>query len=106
MNNREQWNKSEKTLRTVQLVFEFSQKVSDHIRMQANQNSLSASNQIRTILGLEIKQSRRPRLSVSLSEQDYQQLAVRYQLDVHDKWAIRQAIADELIEYTDDELKR
>jgi len=94
------WQKSEKSLRAVQLVFEFSQYVSDHIRTQANRKGLSPSNQIRTILDLPIKQSRRPRLSVSLSPQDYEQLAGRYQLEVTDKLGIRRAISEELIECT------
>ena len=36
---------------------------------------------------------------MSLTEQDYQQLAERYQLDVNDKKAIRDAIRSELIEF-------
>lgn len=94
------WKKSEKSLRAVQLVFEFSQPVSDYIRTQANHQGLSPSNQIRTILDLPVKQSRRPRLSVSLSQQDYEQLAERYHIDVNDKLAIRRAISEELIEYS------
>ena len=96
----EKWKNSEKSLRAVQLVFEFGQPVSDCIRKRANHNGLSPSNQIRHILELPTKQSPRPRLSVSLSPEDYQQLAQRYDLKAEDKLGIRRAIAKELIAYS------
>lgn len=94
------WKKSDKSIRAIQLAFEFSKTVAEVIRNQANKQGLSSSDQIRSIIGLQPKVPKRPRLTVSLSEQDYEILANRYQLPLDDKAGIRQAIADELIAYS------
>ncbi len=96
----ENWKKSSKSIRAIQIAFEFGNGVvSESIRTEANKNGLSTSDQIRKIIQLETKPPKRPRLTVSLTEQDYQQLADRYQLDINDKKAIREAIRNELIEF-------
>ncbi len=95
----EKWQQSQKRLRAVQLAFEFNQKVTEPIRQCASDNGLSSSDQIRQIIGLSTKKPKRPRLTVSLSADDYQQLAERYQLDVEDKAGIRAAISAEITAY-------
>lgn len=102
----EKWQKSEKSLRAVQLVFEFSKSVSTVIRDEAHRHGLSTSDQIRTIIGLPAKQPKRPRLSVSLSEEDYLLLGERYGLAVDDKQGIRQAITEEIVRYTEDKVMK
>ncbi len=93
------WRKSEKSLRAVQLVFEFGKAVSENIRREANTKGISSSDQIRQIIGLPTKKTKRPRLSVSLSEEDYELLGRRYHLPSEDRAAIRQAIIDEVVAY-------
>lgn len=93
------WKKSEKSIRAIQVAFEFGTGVSESIRREANKNGLSTSDQIRKIVQLEVKPPKRPRLTVSLSEEDYQKLAQRYGLEVEDKTAIREAIRQELIKF-------
>jgi len=88
------WKKSNKT---VQVVFELDQTVTYNIRKQAIEHGISPSDQIRAIIGLSSKKPKRPRLTVCLSDIDYEILAKRYNLSSHDKMGIRQAIADELI---------
>ena len=95
----ENWKKSEKSIRAIQVAFEFGTGVSESIRREANKNGLSTSDQIRKIVQLEVKPPKRPRLTVSLSEEDYQILAQRYGLEASDKAAIREAIRQELIEF-------
>lgn len=95
------WKKSESSIRAVQLAFEFSKAVSEVIRHQANQQGISPSDQIRAIIGLHVKKPKRPRLTVCLNEADYLILAKRYQLNPEDKAGIRQAIAQELVTYTE-----
>jgi len=95
----EKWQQSQKSLRAVQLAFEFNQKVTEPIRQCANDNGLSPSDQIRKIIGLSTKKPKRPRLTVSLSAADYQILALRYQLNIEDKAGIRAAIAAEISTY-------
>lgn len=94
-------HKHNKTIRPIQLAFEFNQTVSKVIKDQANKRGISPSDQIRAILGLQPKQPKRPRLTVSLSELDYEMLAKRYGLSVDDQIGIRKAIAGELIAYSE-----
>lgn len=96
-----QWQQSNKSIRAVQLVFELNKSISDTIRYQANKHGLSPSDQIRTVIGLQTKQPKRPRLTVSLSNEEYAALAARYNLPIEDRTAIRQAIAQELIAYSE-----
>jgi hypothetical protein len=95
----ENWKKSEKSIRAIQVAFEFGTGVSESIRREANKNGLSTSDQIRKIVQLDVKQPKRPRLTVSLSEEDYRQLGGRYGLDAADKAAIREQIRQELIAF-------
>lgn len=94
------WRTSDSSIRAVQIAFEFNKTISDAIRHSANQLGISPSDQIRAIIGLEVKKPKRPRLTISLTEQDYQLLAERYQVPVEDKNAIREAIAKELLQYS------
>ncbi|OUD15463.1 hypothetical protein [Thioflexithrix psekupsensis] len=91
------WQTSDRSIRAVQLAFEFNRAIADVIREEANRHGVSSSTQIRAIIGLPSKKPKRPRLTVTLSEEDYHILAERYQLPVEDRNAIREAIAQELI---------
>ena len=95
----ENWKKSEKSIRAIQVAFEFGTGVSESIRREANKNGLSTSDQIRKIVQLDVKPPKRPRLTVSLNEEDYEKLGRRYGLDVADKSGIREAIRRELIAF-------
>lgn len=95
----ENWKKSAQSIRAIQVAFEFGTGVSESIRREANKNGLSTSDQIRKIVQLDVKPPVRPRLTVSLTEDDYQKLAQRYQLNPDDKTAIREAMRQELIEF-------
>jgi len=74
------WSQSAKSLRAVQVIFELDLEQSRIIRINAIEQDLSPSNYIREVVGLPRKKPIRPRLSISLSSEDYQILADRYQL--------------------------
>lgn len=95
----ENWKKSAQSIRAIQVAFEFGAGVSESIRHEANKNGLSTSDQIRKIIQLDVKPPKRPRLTVSLTAEDYRKLAKRYGLDAEDKTAIREAMRRELIEF-------
>ncbi|MDD2759632.1 MAG: hypothetical protein PHH11_05000 [Methylomonas sp.] len=95
----ENWKISERSIRAIQVAFEFGTGVSEAIRREANKNGLSTSDQIRKIVQLDVKTPKRPRLTVSLNEDDYRNLAQRYGLDALDRAAIREAIRQELIDF-------
>jgi hypothetical protein len=92
------WQKSNKSIRAVQVVFELEQAVSRDLRIKAIEQDLSPSDYIREVIGLPRKKPVRPRLSISLSEEDYNILAKRYKLQADDKTAIRTRIKQELVE--------
>ncbi len=91
------WAASDKSIRAVQVIFELGQAHSKALRIKAIQNDLSYSDQIREILNLPRKKPIRPRLSVSLSEEDYQLLAKRYKLKLTEKDQIREKMKQELV---------
>lgn len=90
------WAKSDKSIRAVQVIFELEQAQSRALRIKAIEKDLSPSDCIRDIVGLPRRRPIRPRLSISLSEQDYNLLAKRYRLMPEKKDQIRNRIKQEL----------
>jgi len=95
------WAKSDKNIRAVQVIFELEQAQSKALRIDAINKDLSPSDYIRDIVGLPRKKPIRPRLSISLSEEDYKTLAKRYKLKPDQKDKIRESMKDELINATE-----
>jgi len=92
------WSASNKSIRAVQVIFELEQAESRALRIKAIEQDLSPSDYIRDIIGLPRKKPVRPRLSISLNEEDYKILAKRYELQPEDKNEIRVRIKQELVE--------
>lgn len=92
------WARSNKSIKAVQVIFELEQAVSRTLRIKAIEQDLSPSDYIRDIVGLPRKKPVRPRLSISLSEDDYEILAKKYKLQPDEKDKIRAFIKQELIE--------
>lgn len=97
------WAKSDKSIRAVQVIFELEQAQSRALRIKAIEKDLSPSDYIRDIVGLPRKKPIRPRLSISLSKEDYNILANRYQLNPDEKDKIRNCIKEELITFSKNE---
>ena len=94
------WSKSDKSIRAVQVIFELGLESSRALRIQAIEQDLSPSDYIREVIGLPRKKPIRPRLSISLSAEDYQILGKRYQLMADEKEQIRSKIKQELLKIT------
>jgi hypothetical protein len=94
------WSQSDKNIRAVQVIFELEQEQSSVLRIKAIEQGLSPSDYIRDIVDLPRKKPVRPRLSISLSAEDYQLLAKRYSLMPDMKEQIRDKIKAELIAAT------
>lgn len=107
MNNRkvpDKWQSSLKAVKAVQVAFDMDEKVQKEIRKAAVEASLSPSDQIRSILGLPVhKKPKRPRLTVSLSPDDYHVLAKKYGLSTDQQLEIKRKLMDELIEFVGNE---
>ena len=96
----EQWQSSVKAAKATQIAFDMDEKIQLEIRKEALEAGLSPSDKIRDILGLPTnKRPKRPRLTVSLSSDDYQVLAEKYQLDVEQQLEIKRRLMDDLISY-------
>lgn len=97
------WQSAAPALKAVQVAFDVSESVLQAVRRAAFDANLSNSDQIRVVLGLPvIRQAKRPRLTVSLSPEDYQLLGKRYRLDPGEHLAIKERVNAELIAFADE----
>jgi len=92
------WENETKAIKATQVAFDISTEAQKKLKLMAIHNDLSPSDQMRQILGLPSKKPVRPRLTISLSLDDYEILAKHYQLDPEDKLAIKERAAIEIIE--------
>lgn len=87
-------------MKAVQVAFDMDEKIQLAIRKEALEAGLSPSDQIRDILGLPTnKRPKRPRLTVSLSPEDYVVLAEKYQLSPDQQLEIKRKLMDDLINH-------
>lgn len=96
----ERWRGTDAAIRAVQVAFDVEAAVLEAVRQAACNSGLSTADQIRTLLGLEvIRRPQRPRLTVSLTQSDYETLAQRYGLSAEDRLAIKERVTNELIDF-------
>jgi len=94
------WSGSDAALKAVQVAFDVEEAVMDAVRTAAFDNHLSTSDQIRHILNLAVsRRPKRPRLTVSLTPQDYEILGERYDLAPEDRLAIKERVTQELVHF-------
>lgn len=92
------WKNESKAIKATQVAFDISTEAQKKLKLMAIHNDLSPSDQMRQILGLPCKKPQRPRLTISLSANDYQLLAEHYGLEPENKLAIKERAAQEIIE--------
>ncbi|WP_440874437.1 hypothetical protein [Thalassotalea sp. PLHSN55] len=96
----EKWQSSVKAVKAVQVAFDMDEKIQLAIRKEALEAGFSPSEQIRTILGLPTsKRPKRPRLTVSLSPDDYALLADKYDLTPDQQLEIKKRLMDDLVKH-------
>jgi hypothetical protein len=96
----EKWQSSIQAVKAVQVAFDMDEKIQLAIRTQALNAGLSPSDQIRDILGLPTnKRPKRPRLTVSLGQDDYEVLALKYDLSPEQQLEIKRKLMDDLIRH-------
>ena len=96
----QRWRSTAGALRAVQVAFDVSESVMEVVRRTAFASNLSQPDVVRTILGLPIsRRAKRPRLTVSLSQEDYQTLGQRYGLDPKNALAIKERVLAELLAF-------
>lgn len=98
-----QWEKERKAAKATQVAFDVGSETQTVIKKLAVDNQLTPSDQVRQILSLPVKsRAVRPRLTLSLSEQDFIDLAERYGIDDSERIIIKEKAAEELITFAYD----
>jgi len=98
----ERWQKEKQAIKAVQVAFDISAEAQKTIKQSALNQNLNPPDLIRKILGLPYnKKPVRPRLTVSLRDEDFAILAKKYQLEPDNQAAIREQVALELIAYAE-----
>lgn len=87
-------------MKAVQVAFDMDETFQLAIRREALEAGLSPSEQIRDILGLPVnKRPKRPRLTVSLSAEDYLLLGEKYGLDPAQQLDIKKKLMEDLVKH-------
>lgn len=98
--NNSRWQKEQTAIKAIQVAFDISADAQKVIKQEALANNLNPPDQIRKILGLSYnKKPVRPRLTVTLKDEDFEVLGQRYGLDPKDQAAIREKVVEELVAF-------
>ena len=101
MTKKSKWDQDKKTAKSVQIAFELEQDIAQKIHIMAAYDGLTASSQMRKLIGLDYAPPKRPRLTLSLSMQDYEILSKKYNIPISDKVGIKRHIMNDLMTLTD-----
>ncbi|WP_255991321.1 hypothetical protein [Chitinolyticbacter albus] len=94
------WESSAPAIHAVQVAFDVEEEVLQAVRRAAFDNNLSNSDQIRQVLGLAVtSRPKRPRLTVTLSEEDYAALGQRFGLTPEQRLEIKERVLRELLAF-------
>lgn len=101
---KQKWENEKKAVKAVQIAFDVGDEVNRRIRMEALEQGINPTDRIRQILSLPVSNKPlRPRLSISLSENDFIILADKFGISPNDRLKIRQLAAETLIAHLDTE---
>ena len=102
MSTSSKWDNEKKAVKAVQIAFDVGDEVNRQIRLEALDQGINPPDRIRQILGLPVnKKPVRPRLSISLSDDDFVILADKFSIPLDDRLKIRQWAAEMLIAHLD-----
>lgn len=98
----QKWEEEKKAVKAVQIAFDVGDEVNRKIRIEALEQGINPPDRIRQILSLPVSNKPlRPRLSISLSADDFIILADKFGVAPNDRVKIRQLAAETLIAYLD-----
>ncbi|MBU2874761.1 hypothetical protein [Marinobacter salexigens] len=91
------WSKEEKAVQAVQMAFDLSNDIQRAFRVSAALQDMSTSDMVRKVLQLPYQKNRaRPRLTITLKDEDFELLAEKYGLDPLDRATIRHRVSEDL----------
>lgn len=104
MSTNTKWENEKKAVKAVQIAFDVGDEVNHRIRLEALEQGINPPDRVRQILGLPVNRKPvRPRLSISLSDEDFTILAKKFSVLPDDKLKIRQLAAETLISHLDED---
>ncbi len=106
MSTKQKWEKEKAAAAAIQIAFDLGVDTQTLIKKKALDEHLNTPDFIRKILGLQYKNKPvRPRLTLSLSDEDFTALASEYNVDVNDRLKIKELAAEKLVEYAKNQHK-
>ncbi len=99
-----QVNKKLAAVKAVSIAVDLSEKIGRSLRVEAALNDLSPQDQLRKMIGLPFKKPQRPRVTLSLREDDYQYLSERYDISLKNKNDIKKSVMAEISAILQDKL--
>ncbi|MFL1456282.1 hypothetical protein ACJO5Y_17725 [Marinobacter sp. GN3S48] len=91
------WSKEERAVQAMQMAFDLSNDIQRAFRVSAALQDMNTADMVRKVLQLPYRKNRaRPRLTVTLRDEDFDVLARKYNLAPEDRAAIRLRVAEEL----------
>ena len=94
------WRDSDKAIRATQVAFDVENEIIDTVKREACHRGIAPSDMIRHIVGLSVTvKPVRPRLTMSLKEEDYDVLAQKYGLKPSERLAIKAHMIEEIRKY-------
>ncbi len=96
----EKWRSEQRAVKATQMAFDVGDEVQYQLRLEALKLGITPSERIRQILGLATSgRTKRPRLSISLSEADFSSLAESYDISDANRIEIKKYAAQMLINH-------
>lgn len=89
-------NKKLAAVKAVSIAIDLSEKIGRSLRVEAALNDLSPQDQLRKMIGLSYKKPQRPRITLSLREDDYEYLSERYEISLENKNDIKKSVMAEI----------
>ncbi|MFT6791306.1 MAG: hypothetical protein ACJA04_000506 [Cellvibrionaceae bacterium] len=106
MRAKQKWEKEKAAATAIQIAFDLGVDTQTLIKKKALDKHLNTPDFIRKILGLQFKKKPvRPRLTLSLSDEDFSVLAKAYGVNPIDRLKIKELAAGELIQYAEKQRK-
>jgi len=100
MNSKDKWEREKTAAAAVQIAFDLGIETQTVIKKQALDEHLNTPDFIRKILGLQYKNKPvRPRLTLSLSDDDFSILADEYGVAPEDRLRIKELAAEKLVKH-------
>jgi len=95
----DKWAAEKVALKKIQVHFELQQSLLHEVRVRSAKQDMNSSDYVRRVIGLSFAKIQRPRISLSFSQEDFEFLAKRYDVDVSNKQELKRRVQEELIEH-------